>query len=61
MSESNETLIYCSFCGLNHKEVGAIIASPHSNICNNCVVICVQELSKKLQEYALPLLQEQDK
>ncbi len=59
MSEQNEVLIYCSFCGLNHKEVGAIIAGADSKICNNCVVICVQELSKKLQEYTAPP-QEQD-
>ena len=39
-SSPEEKEIYCSFCGLEHREVEKIVAGPSAFICNRCVDLC---------------------
>lgn len=32
----------CSFCGKRENEVGYLITNPKVNICNECVLLCVE-------------------
>jgi hypothetical protein len=36
--------IYCSFCGRPNYMVLKMIQGPETNICSECVIICVQYL-----------------
>lgn len=45
MKDSKKTLYYnCAFCGRSPGEVKKIIAGKYANICNECVVLCVDVL-----------------
>jgi len=48
-------MFYCSFCGKNQKEVSLIIAGMDSNICCDCVVLCVEVIVKKGLNKTVPL------
>jgi hypothetical protein len=40
-------IIACSFCGKNQHDVGTLIAGPSVHICDECVDLCDQILTKK--------------
>lgn len=40
-------LLTCSFCGKNQNEVGKLIAGPSVQICNECVRVCDEILTKE--------------
>lgn len=53
--EDPRSLLYCSFCGKNQKEVKKLIAGPSVYICDECIKLCndiiIQETEKnKAQE-----------
>jgi len=37
----------CDFCGKTQREVRAVIAGPSSNICDECIELCVQLVREK--------------
>ena len=37
---SEDKLLFCSFCGKNQNEVRKLIAGPSVYICNECVDLC---------------------
>ena len=39
MTESNKTVLYCSFCGLSQFEVAKLVSGPTVFICNECVYL----------------------
>ena len=41
----------CSFCGKNKEMVKRIITSEDADICNECVVVCMNILIKEQAEY----------
>lgn len=41
---------YCAFCGLSSSEVKTIIAGKYANICNECVVSCLDILIRRNDE-----------
>ena len=41
-------LTMCSFCGKSHSEVKKLIAGPGVYICNECVDVCSNILTKEL-------------
>jgi hypothetical protein len=45
--EEDQALIRCSFCGKTEPEVDKIIAGPDVFICNECIVICADALTKE--------------
>ncbi|WP_425619608.1 ATP-dependent Clp protease ATP-binding subunit ClpX [Buchnera aphidicola] len=45
--ENSNTLIYCSFCGKNQKEVKKLIAGPKVYICDECIRICNNIIQKE--------------
>ncbi|TCP10310.1 ATP-dependent Clp protease ATP-binding subunit ClpX [Crenobacter luteus] len=38
--QSNDNLLFCSFCGKSQHEVTRLIAGPQVYICNECVDLC---------------------
>ncbi|CAL4325404.1 ATP-dependent Clp protease ATP-binding subunit ClpX [Buchnera aphidicola (Protaphis terricola)] len=38
--DDSKTLLNCSFCGKNQKEVQKLIAGPEVYICNECIKLC---------------------
>lgn len=38
--DNSKTLLYCSFCGKNQKEVQKLIAGPTVYICDECIKLC---------------------
>ncbi|WP_348769390.1 ATP-dependent Clp protease ATP-binding subunit ClpX [Buchnera aphidicola] len=38
--DDSKTLLHCSFCGKNQKEVEKLIAGPSVCICNECIKLC---------------------
>jgi ATP-dependent protease Clp ATPase subunit len=34
--------LYCSFCGKNQVEVGALVEGPNVLICDECVYLCLE-------------------
>lgn len=45
-----EKLLYCSFCGLNQKEVKKLIAGPSVFICDKCVEMTVDIIEDSIGE-----------
>ena len=45
-TDENKTLA-CSFCGKNQDEVRKLIAGPSVHICNECVQVCDEILTKE--------------
>lgn len=41
---SEDDLLQCSFCGCSTKERKHIISGPGANICDKCVLACVEIL-----------------
>ncbi|QQS16277.1 MAG: ATP-dependent Clp protease ATP-binding subunit ClpX [Neisseriales bacterium] len=44
---TEETLLLCSFCGKNQREVHRLVAGPQVYICDECIQLC----SEMLQEH----------
>ncbi len=40
MSDSQDKLLYCSFCGKSQHEVKKLIAGPSVFICDECIILC---------------------
>lgn len=40
MSEDNEEVLHCSFCGKSQKEVKKLVAGRGVYICNECIDVC---------------------
>jgi hypothetical protein len=38
----------CSFCGLAKNQVKALVEAPYANICNGCIDLCQDIVSKGL-------------
>nr|VFJ46154.1 MAG: ATP-dependent Clp protease ATP-binding subunit ClpX [Candidatus Kentron sp. FW]VFJ51546.1 MAG: ATP-dependent Clp protease ATP-binding subunit ClpX [Candidatus Kentron sp. FW] len=49
-SDSNDSLLYCSFCGKNQHEVRKLIAGPAVFICDECVDLCNDIIRDELEE-----------
>ncbi|RQO75872.1 ATP-dependent Clp protease ATP-binding subunit ClpX [Aquitalea sp. FJL05] len=47
---SNEKLLYCSFCGKSQHEVQRLIAGPQVFICNECVELCNDIIREELEK-----------
>lgn len=47
-------LTMCSFCGKSHSEVKKLIAGPGVYICNECIDVCSDILTKELGAPAVP-------
>ena len=47
---SNEKLLYCSFCGKSQHEVKKLIAGPSVYICDECVSLCNDIIKEDLAE-----------
>ena len=43
---------FCSFCGKASTEVTALVAGPHSMICDECVTLCAEIIEKQKAEKA---------
>ncbi len=50
MSRNEEKMVRCSFCGKTQDEVERIIAGPNVCICNECVGLCAEIISKNMVE-----------
>ena len=46
----------CSFCGRPEEDVEKLISGPSSFICDKCVKLCTEILSKKPAHHELKLL-----
>src|SRR6185369_3784377 len=42
-------LTMCSFCGKSHAEVRKLISGPGVYICENCVILCKNQIDRELQ------------
>ena len=40
-------MLTCSFCGLDEKSVGALLAGPGVNICNQCIDVGVRTIATR--------------
>jgi ATP-dependent Clp protease ATP-binding subunit ClpX len=40
VSDSQDKLLYCSFCGKSQHEVKKLIAGPSVFICDECIILC---------------------
>jgi len=47
---SNDKLLYCSFCGKSQHEVQRLIAGPQVFICNECVELCNDIIREELDQ-----------
>lgn len=43
-NNSNNDIVYCSFCGRPNTEVIKMVKGPGVNICSECVMIALQYL-----------------
>jgi ATP-dependent Clp protease ATP-binding subunit ClpX len=50
---SNDKLLYCSFCGKSQHEVQRLIAGPQVFICNECVELCNDIIREELDQASL--------
>lgn len=50
MSSSSKKTLYCSFCGKSQHEVKKLIAGPQVFICDECIHLCDDILTKELSE-----------
>lgn len=55
---TNDTMVYCSFCGKNQTEVRKIIAGNGVFICNECVALSQEIIKEDLAEEVLADLAE---
>ncbi|ERJ73866.1 ATP-dependent Clp protease ATP-binding subunit ClpX [Streptococcus sobrinus] len=55
---TNDTMVYCSFCGKNQTEVRKIIAGNGVFICNECVALSQEIIKEELAEEVLADLAE---
>ena len=49
-NQSNDMMVYCSFCGKNQDEVQKIIAGNNAFICNECVELAQEIIREELAE-----------
>jgi len=49
---SEDKLLFCSFCGKNQNEVRKLIAGPSVYICNECVDLCNDIIQEEINESA---------
>ncbi|RTK97479.1 MAG: ATP-dependent Clp protease ATP-binding subunit ClpX, partial [Neisseriaceae bacterium] len=49
MSDSNEKMLYCSFCGKSQNEVRKLIAGPQVFICDECIELCNDIIREETQ------------
>ncbi|NQY26182.1 MAG: ATP-dependent protease ATP-binding subunit ClpX [Piscirickettsiaceae bacterium] len=47
---SDDKLLYCSFCGKSQHEVKKLIAGPSVFVCDECVDLCNDIIKEELQE-----------
>lgn len=52
MSDKDNKLYACSFCGKNQKEVSRLIAGPEVYVCNECVSLCNEVLLEEERQEA---------
>jgi len=52
-NQSNDMMVYCSFCGKNQDEVQKIIAGNNAFICNECVELAQEIIREELAEEVL--------
>ena len=57
-NQSNDMMVYCSFCGKNQDEVQKIIAGNNAFICNECVELAQEIIREELAEEVLSDLSE---
>ena len=38
--------LYCSFCGKSQEDIEVMVAGPTVFICNECVDVCVEQISR---------------
>ena len=48
---SEDKLLFCSFCGKNQNDVRKLIAGPSVYICNECVDLCNDIIQEEAVEY----------
>lgn len=48
--DSNDRLLYCSFCGKSQHEVRKLIAGPSVFICDECVELCNDIIREEIQD-----------
>ncbi|QCI23985.1 ATP-dependent Clp protease ATP-binding subunit ClpX [Buchnera aphidicola (Macrosiphoniella sanborni)] len=48
--DNSKTLLYCSFCGKNQKEVQKLIAGPTVYICDECIKLCHNIITEETLE-----------
>ncbi len=51
-NNSDDKLLYCSFCGKSQHEVKKLIAGPSVFVCDECVDLCNDIIQEELQEVA---------
>ena len=49
-SESDNKILYCSFCGKSQNEVKKLIAGPSVFVCDECVELCNDIIREEVQE-----------
>ncbi len=49
---SDDKLLYCSFCGKSQHEVAKLIAGPQVFICNECIDLCNDIIREEMQAQA---------
>ncbi|HDL6963434.1 TPA: ClpX C4-type zinc finger protein [Yersinia enterocolitica] len=50
VNDKGNTKVFCSFCERPNKEVAMVIASKFSNICSDCVSVCVKAIADKANQ-----------
>ena len=51
--DSNDRLLYCSFCGKSQHEVRKLIAGPSVFICDECVELCNDIIREEIQDNSI--------
>jgi ClpX C4-type zinc finger len=46
MTGAKKEVLYCSFCGKSQHEVKRLVAGPSVNICNGCVMLCIDQIAE---------------
>lgn len=50
MSDSKVQPLHCNFCGKGRSDVDKLIVANDAGICNECIVLCANILSKEVNE-----------
>ncbi|WP_145572413.1 ClpX C4-type zinc finger protein [Yersinia mollaretii] len=50
VNDKGNTKVFCSFCERPSEEVAMVIASKFSNICSDCVSVCVKAIADKANQ-----------